>query len=727
MNLTEIPLTLQEIDGWILHREKQPYSAETLRLCNPTARDTCVDFDTARQICRQSGMGIGFVLSSEDDLICIDIDKCYINGALQSDVLALCNSTSTYIEKSPSGLGVHIWVKGKKPGTACRKGQIEIYDDKRYMTVTGDRISDSREILKDQDLINRAYALISSTEDVLSIENNPAIEVIVDTNCVVPDYALRRLELMPRFVSTWEKRRDSEFGSASEYDMSLANFGARAELSPQEIADLLVSWRLKHGIELKPHHQDYLGRTINKAIQGNRRRPLTDLGNVERFADRHGGDLIYVAELNTWFQWNGTRWQIFGEHYVHSLIKETVRVIPLEAEGVENAERARRIRRHAISSESNSRLNAIYSMSMKEPLFVVESDELDANLDLLGLKDGVYDLNEGSIAPADRDHLITHHANVSFDPHAACPRFTQFIDEVTQGDKELAAFLQRAVGYTLSGETSEQCFFFLHGAGCNGKSVLLDVLMQLLGDYACIAAPESFMKRLGTSGSGPREDIVRLKGKRLVVVNELGEDERFNEVFIKQVTGGDRVIGRIPHAKSSIEFQPQSKLWFAGNHQPYIYGVDTGIWRRIVLVPFTADFSNQRDPKLVHKLIGELPGILNWALEGYAEWQKNGLKPPQSVLAATSQYREDMDILSQFIEDECIPAADARVATPELFARYQMWCASNGITPMNNRTFGKKLSSKGYGKAKSNSTRYRTGLRLKEVPHKVAMFPLKTG
>ncbi len=230
----------------------------------------------------------------------------------------------------------------------------------------------------------------------------------------------------------------------------------------------------------------------------------------------------------------------------------------------------------------------------------------------------------------------------------------------------------------------------------------------------------------GASNGNPREDITRLMGSRLVVTSELGENERFDEPLLKGLTGSESLVGRVPYAKKSIEFSPTFKVWIAGNHQPYIYGTDEGIWRRVVIVPFNQDFTGREDKDLEDQLVKELPGVLNWAIEGCIKWQKEGLQIPGSVLKYTNENRSEMDILQSFIDDRC-DATDvsAKSTMAELYQAYKNWGHLNGISrPLSDRAFGKKLKEKGYVPIKSNGVRYRKGICLKPpsvfTPHFVA-------
>lgn len=408
--------------------------------------------------------------------------------------------------------------------------------------------------------------------------------------------------------------------------------------------------------------------------------PLTDYGNAERLVNSFGARLRYCLEAQRWLFWDGTRWVWDESDAVLRCAKHAVRALYAEAALETDSERRSRLGKWAASSEAASRLHAMVDLAKSEHAMLVSIGQLDADPWALGLRSGVLNLRNGELLKADPERYLTKQAPVVFDAEASCPLWESFLDRIMGGDAEMIGYLQRAVGYTLSGDTMEKVLFFCQGGGDNGKSVFLDTLGRLVGDYFRKTPAETFMQRKDPNSSAPSPERVALRGARLVVASELSDGQRFNDVFIKDVTGGvDRISTRDLYSRQ-MEFYPVFKLWLYGNHKPIVRGDDRAIWRRIHLVPFDVQIpANEQDMRLPLKLLAELPGILNWALRGCLEWQRHGLQPPPKVLAATSQYREEMDKVGAFIKECCIEGDDKEAALVDLYREYREWCEQNGL------------------------------------------------
>jgi putative DNA primase/helicase len=260
-------------------------------------------------------------------------------------------------------------------------------------------------------------------------------------------------------------------------------------------------------------------------------------------------------------------------------------------------------------------------------------------------------------------------------------------------NKELVNFLQRVIGYCLTGETVEQCFFLLYGPGANGKSTFLEMAHDLLDGYA---RKTEFSTLLAKERDSVRNDLAALHGARLVSSVEPERGRRLNESLIKELTGGDKITARFLH-KEFFEFHPEFKLLLAANHKPEIRGVDEGIWRRVHLIPFEVVIPQEkRDKNLLGKLKSELPGILNWALAGCREWQKTGLCAPAEVIAATAGYREEMDFIGDFVDAYLMKDPDGFVLAGELKRAYVDWCERNGADEIKGRTLAAMMRERGY-------------------------------
>jgi len=307
-------------------------------------------------------------------------------------------------------------------------------------------------------------------------------------------------------------------------------------------------------------------------------------------------------------------------------------------------------------------------------------------------------LASGELLEHDPEHLCSRLSSIEY-RDAECPNWFNFLERI-QPDPQVRKYLQRAVGYSLTGDTGEQCLFFAHGTGRNGKSVFLETIGALLGEFAVASSMNAFELKKGAIPN----DIARLAGARLVTVSETADGQRINEPLIKDLTGGDTITARFLR-REFFEFRPEFKLWIRGNHKPAIRGTDEGIWRRIHLIPFEEYITDDEvDPHLLDKLKTELPGILKWATDGCIQWQRNGLQPPEVVVSATSEYRREMDSLADFIETCTRPGGEVQ-ATP-LYQRYKEWAEDSGYKPLNQTNFGLRLAERGIKKDKRGVVKY---------------------
>lgn len=437
----------------------------------------------------------------------------------------------------------------------------------------------------------------------------------------------------------------------------------------------------------------------------------TDSGNAERVHVYAGSNFRYVTESGQWLLWDGQRWNPDSTGGMVRLFVSVMKLTGTQAFGLEPMA-AKAITKHALQSMDASKVSAGLQM-LKSILGVsVSVNDLDADPWMIGTADGMIDLKTGKPITPDRSKLITKKIGTRYDQSATCPTWGKFLHTVTNGDGELIQFLQSAVGYTLTGSNREQCLFFLHGSGCNGKGVFSETIKRLIGEYGQTAPESLFTKDRNQSATN---DVARLAGCRMAIAAELEEGSCFAESRIKSLTGGDTITARFLH-QEFFDFAPSHHFWISGNHKPTVKGSDLGIWRRIRLIPFNVRISEaQKDPKLADKLADELPGILNWALEGCLRWQRDGLKTPQCVKQATEEYRIDEDVVGQFLQDCTIEDASDRVLISSLYEAYQAWAIKGGIKyPLTARLLNKKLEERGKLRAKSDGGRFWKGMGLIE-------------
>lgn len=482
----------------------------------------------------------------------------------------------------------------------------------------------------------------------------------------------------------------------------------RADGLSKDEAEFLI---LAAAARCNPHlNTDEALRCLDSAWRYAENFHLTELGNTKRLADRYGDDIRYCPDYKKWLCWDGIRWLIDRSGEIARLAKVTVLSIYGEAAAEPNdTERAKKAK-WATQSESAKQINAMIELAKTEPGLYIKPDDLDQNPLLLGVTNGTVNLRSGSLQASNRSDFITKSACTKYDSSASCPTWTKFLYEIMGGDAEMIEFLQRAIGYALTGSTKEQCLFILYGNGANGKSTFLNVLRDLFGDYAMNTPAETLMVQQNNS---VRNDIARLQGVRLVTAIETEDGQRLAEALIKSVTGGDAISVRFLYGEY-FDFVPAFKLFLAANHRPIIKGDDFAIWRRVRLIPFEVTVTEEKqDRDLLEKLRAELPGILIWAIEGCLKWQATGLKPPSKVMAATEEYRCDMDVLQQFLGECCRVDPLATVGATELYKQYCQWAEMNTGWVMSQTRFGRKLVERGFFKEKTPYVRYRgIGLRV---------------
>jgi putative DNA primase/helicase len=441
----------------------------------------------------------------------------------------------------------------------------------------------------------------------------------------------------------------------------------------------------------------------------------TDLGNARRLVIRHGANVRFIHEWKKWIIWNSNRWEVDNDGAVVRLAKETVTAMYSQALRITDSEKRDRLIGHALKSQAEPRLRAMVSLAESEIEVVLSAKALDANPWLLGVRNGVVELKTGEFRPGRREDFITNQAGVSYDPNAKCPEWLKFLNTIADGDKQLCAYLQRAVGYSLTGSVREEVMFVLWGTGNNGKSTFRETLHALHGEYA-LAADASLLTEQRTRG-GATEEIARLKGRRFVAVNETNENDQLNEARVKFITSQDTMTGRYLYGHL-IDFFPTHKTFLATNHKPIVRGTDEGIWRRVHLIPFTVTITKDTVEKdfRERRLMPELAGILNWAIEGVAAYLKEGLNPPQIVRAATDEYRQDMDVVGQWLEERCVCEPSASVPSRLAYLDYAAWAQMETGWTLSRLRWRRNLSDRGFGPEKgTHGRRDIAGLRLKSA------------
>jgi putative DNA primase/helicase len=429
----------------------------------------------------------------------------------------------------------------------------------------------------------------------------------------------------------------------------------------------------------------------------------TDDALALSFTRRYQRDWRYIAAWGKWLMWDGQRWRPEETLAASHLIRQVCRHASLQADNPKIAAKL----------AGASTVGGVERLAKSDRKHAATTDEWDADIWLLNTPGGVVDLRTGRMRPHERTDRMTKIASAT--PRGACPHWLAFIDQVTQGDKAFADYLQRFAGYCLTGSTQEHALFFLYGTGANGKSVFVNTLFTLLGDYAANAPMDTFME---SRGDRHPTDLAGLRGARFVGATETEQGRRWNESKIKEITGGDRVSARFMR-QDFFTYLPQFKLVIAGNHKPALRNIDEAMRRRLHLIPFTLTVPpEKRDKLLSTKLLQERDGILAWALQGCLDWQRDGLKPPKCVVDATDEYFDEEDTIGEFLEEECQLHSQARVSVVDIFERWKNRTEKRGEYVGNSRWLIQQLVRRGFDRGRSSTgAKAVMGLSLKPIDY----------
>ena len=447
---------------------------------------------------------------------------------------------------------------------------------------------------------------------------------------------------------------------------------------------------------------------------------LGDRQNAKLFAAKYQGQFMYVWELGRWYKWSEIIWRecLAGEEtaaakVISDLIADTA-VIALK----EDSQNARPLLMHALKAQNSPHIKSMVELARSEP-FMSERDASNLNKDhfLLGVKNGVVNLRLGELVTPEPAMLITKQCNANFIKGTKCDLWIQFLNQIFNNQETIES-LQRIVGYTFTGSTTEEIMVICHGYGANGKSVLSNVLQKIAGDYGKTGS-SNLLKARKDDDTGPRPDIASLYGARFVSVNEMQSGDYLDEQAVKILASREQINAR-PLYQNEFTYTPTAVIWLKTNHKPIIKGEDDGIWRRLILLPFERKFAeNERDRNLEEKLLSQADGILEWIIEGAVKWYESSLKLSPQIISQSAQYRTESDLLGQFFEDEINLAANLRSLDSAVYYEYTRWCINNGTKALAKKRFTQKLAERGIKIEKSNGSRYYSGIDLKHSLDKV--------
>jgi len=760
----KIPQELKDVSQWVCWQavpkgngkvDKIPINPSNGRKAATDNAKTWVSFDKAityyKKLNGKGIDGIGFVFSKEDPFMGIDLDDC-INletNKMNFQAEAYIDKLYSYTERTPSGRGIHTIVKGKIPGPRRRNGDVEIYQDGRFFTMTGNHLEDTPTTIEDrQEEVETFYYDVFGTEEEKSkpIETKPTL--LSDSEILEKATSAKNGEKFSKLM----KGDHSDYPSQSEADLALCNeLAFWCGNNPQQIDRLFrqsklyrKKWDEKHGAKT------YGEMTILKAIQnttetftlggGIYEEPVKDhilemlndneVGDARLFIEQNYGKFVYDHSVGRWYEWQKHYWKedisnrtmaaiekVNKEYYEEEINRQNQ--MRLQAEKAKQTGKAtwhedkvnelfKRIRalQSAKRRENVLKLAAVDWTQQGYPSLAITGNEWDRDPMLLGCKSGVIDLATGELRPGKPEDYIKTIAPTEWKGvDVAAPTWERFLKEIFDNDTELIDYVQRLLGYSITGKVTEHKFPILCGNGRNGKGTLLETLHFVLGDLAGPIEAELLLDQYrGRQSGSPTSDIMALRGKRLVWASEIKEGRSLNIGKLKWLTGADTRVGRPPFGKHQITYAPTDTLFLLTNHKPRVPANDYSTWERIHLIPFKLsfvdeprkDFERQRDPDLLDKLKAEAPGISAWLVRGCLEWTYQRLNPPDTVKAATADYRKDEDILGHFISDRCVLVKDLvkGVKAAELYKAHQKWCEEMGYKPMDGIRFGKEMKKR---------------------------------
>lgn len=754
-----IPQELRRLPNWVCWQavqdershsgvSKRPIDPKTENFAKSNDPSTWADFDTAVRAA-QKWSGIGFMFSGSGyfgvDLDDIAEELQSYRGGGGGIVAEFISALQSYAEVSQSGTGIHIICKGSLPKGGRRRGKVEMYDSGRFFVMTGQPISEYAEVAECSERIRPLHEkyIGGGKEPTANIRQTAALPQTADEIL----RAAANSKNGAKFKALYSGDI-SGYSSQSEADMALCNMLAFWTGCDAQKMDAMFrsSGLMREKWDRKQSGSTYGVLTVQKAIAGctevyrgkteyraniggsnspvsagepvraekQRLYSFDDTGNAQRFCDLFGGKVRYSYTDKRWLYYDGRKWCTDMTGTIGRLADKSVEAMAAEAQAyaeidaAEGGDMSKAFQKHVKASRSNKSKKAMLSEAMH--YVPIMPSQLDRHKGHINTPAGAIELKTGRIIEHSPEHYFSKLTNAEYDPHAECPLWLKFLEDIFAGDKELIRYVQKAVGYSLSGSTAEQCMFFLLGSGRNGKSTFIEVIRDIFGDYASNIQPESIMvKRSG--GSAINSDIARLKGARLVTCSEPNEGARLNEGLIKQLTGGDPVTARKLYGEE-FEFQPEFKLWVSTNHKPIIRGTDIGVWRRIHLIPFNVQIPESKvDRQLKYKLEGELTGIFRWAVDGCLLYRKEGLRMPKIMQDSVKEYHREMDVLSAFIEDCCTEGKGLSVQSSQLYAAYLKWAEQGNEYTMSATKFSVEIAKR-YEKVHTRGGKYFNGLTL---------------
>ena len=723
-------------------RTKVPYNPKTGGRAQSTNPDTFAPLSVAMNALERGsydGIGVGIFW----DVGAIDIDHCVTeSGELSPLAFDVMDAVQGYTEFSPSKTGLRILFKAT--GFLYDKARYYINNQKlglevyiaggtnKFVTVTGDALTPGFNLEERGEQLAAVLEKYMVRPQVKKPTPSAPSGGVVDMDDQALIEKAKRGRNGAQFTALWNGDTTG-YQSKSEADIALCNMLAFWTNRDAERIDRLFrasglmrdKWDRRQsgstygaltiqnavnstgtGYDPQAHFQRKAGRITVKTTAGqikladlhpdkNDRYEWSDIGNGNLFADWYKERARYSPERKRWFIYNGKVWEPdAGNLRAMELCKKladdlTIYAlsIPDERQRNEYLDFVRRWQRR------NYRETVLKDAASVYP---VRLDDFDRDPFLFNCINGTLDLRNGYFRPHSPADMLSKLSGVEYDAEAKCERWERHIEEVMEGSTGKALFLQKAMGYTLTGDTQHECFFVLYGpTSRNGKGVTMETFMKLMGDYGRTAKPDSIAQKQTTNSNGPSEDIARLAGARFVNISEPDKKLVLSSALVKTLTGRDKITARFLN-ENSFEYYPQFKLFISTNYLPTCTDITLFSSDRVKIIPFEHHFTEaERDTGLKAELSKpeNLSGILNWCFEGLRMIEETGFDAPEEVVAATVEYRKNSDKIGRFVDEEMEPEPLAETRTGEIYPRYKAWCERNGFFPENAANFKSSLAN----------------------------------
>ena len=740
MNCKKIPQVLKNRNIWCTwkyksvdgRKTKVPYNPANGKNARVNRPDSFKDYGTALKALKgYDGLGIRV----EGNIIAIDLDHCLKDGKLdQLGAEVVAHFKNTYIEISPSGTGLRIFVlmpEGfiyDRDTYYIKRGPVEVYAagcTNRFVTVTGNVYQEKDIALEEAGIKWLLETIMPRITPVNQATGQPSHESYLSDDSVLAVASTAKNK--EKFNKLWSGSTEG-YASNSEADLALCTILAFYANGNADQVDRLfrksnlmrAKWNEKHGTDT------YGNITIAKAVSSlksfyspvdtgdadedfndelhrlekvnpidNKTYPWTDIGAGKLFADYYKHILRYVPERRSWFFYSGGIWsQDTGNLKAMFYCMELAKLLHVFAIKIFNDDLRKQYMNYTRKWQTHGyRVNVLKDAQVYHP---IPYALFDSDTYIFNCANGTLHLDTGSFTEHQAADRLTKISPVNYDAKAQSERWNSFINEIMSGDMEKTKFLQKILGYALSGDTRHECMSVLYGASTrNGKGTLCESVLKVFGGYGCTARPETIALKSNNNSSNPSEDIARLAGVRFVNIAEPGKGLILNTSQVKSMTGNDTLNARFLH-ENSFDFSPQFKLYINTNYLPVVNDITIFTSGRVIIIPFERHFDEaEQDKGLKHEFASPevQSAILNWLIRGYEMLHKEGLVQPESVIKATKQYQHDSNKTLLFVEDCMEEGANYEDYTANVYDKYRIWCTDNGQYAESMRNFKQSLSS----------------------------------